>query len=301
MPGQGALLQTLAATLARPVGDAERKSARLLLLDWLACVAGARDSEAGHLGGEISRLGWERATYVGNALEMDDVHEAARVHPGSIVWPAAMSMSSAAMDARLDAGVRGYEAMIAVGSALDTHHHSHWDASATAGVFGAAAAFGSLIGFAPVEYANAMGNAGSVAGGLLHMGHDDVLTRQWHVYHTVRTGRDAAMHVHYGATGPVGILEGAQGLLPAMTKEAGTLGSNGRGWLIQQVSFKPLPTTDSLAPPIHPLDEAQIADKMHAFGKMGGLSAEQCGRAANLALHGNEPAAIDTMLEEWLA
>ncbi|MEP4783231.1 MAG: hypothetical protein ABJX46_00765, partial [Erythrobacter sp.] len=28
-------------------------------------------------GGLISRLGWERATYLGNALEMDDVHHGA--------------------------------------------------------------------------------------------------------------------------------------------------------------------------------------------------------------------------------
>jgi 2-methylcitrate dehydratase PrpD len=129
--------------------------------------------------------------------------------------------------------------MIAIGSAFDAHHYAHWHPTATMGVFGACAAFGSLLGFAPVEYANALGNAGSVAGGLWHMRHDDVLTKQWHIFHAVRTGRDAALHVHYGATGPQGLIEGPQGLFAAMTKEPGEIASNADGWLIDTVSFKP--------------------------------------------------------------
>ncbi|WP_336986731.1 MmgE/PrpD family protein [Altererythrobacter aquiaggeris] len=233
------LLAQLSKRLARPVGESERERARLHLLDWLACVAGARTSEAGALGREISTRGWERATYLGNVLEMDDVHRTALLHPGPVVWPTALSMPPADFDSRLDAAVRGYEAMIAVGAALDAHHYAHWHPTATAGVFGSVAAFGSLIGFAPVEYANAFGNAGSVAGGLWHMRHDDVLTKQWHIYHAVSTGRDAALHVNYGATGPQRLLEGEQGLFAAMTEAPGKLGGDDNGWLIEEVSFKP--------------------------------------------------------------
>jgi len=234
------------------------------LLDWLACVAGARDTEAAHLGGLISRSGWERATYAGNALEMDDVHRTALLHPGPVIWPAAMSMGSASLDARLDAAVRGYEAMIAVGAALDAHHYAHWHPTTTAGTIGAAAAFGSLIGFAPVEYANAMGNAASVAGGLWHMRHDDVLTKQWHVYHAVRTGRDAALHVHYGATGPQGILEGPQGLFAAMTQKPGSLADAGPSWLIHEVSFKPFAACRHAHPAIDAAMELRAEGKLAA-------------------------------------
>ncbi len=256
------LLSQLSQRLARPVPEREKMRARLHLLDWLACVAGAREMEAGHLGGAISSLGWERATYVGNALEMDDVHRTALLHPGPIVWPAAMSMASASLDQRLEAVVRGYEAMIAVGAALDAHHYAHWHPTATAGVFGACAAFGSLIGFAPVEYANAMGNAGSVSGGLWHMRHDDVLTKQWHIYHAVRTGRDAALHVHYGATGPVGILEGPQGLFEAATAEPGDLAGSDDGWLIGEVSFKPFAACRHAHPAIDAAMELRAAGKL---------------------------------------
>lgn len=258
------LLTQLAERLARPVGESERKRARLHLLDWLACVAGARDIEAGHLGSAIGSRGWEMATYPGNALEMDDVHRTALLHPGPVVWPAAMSMGSAAMDQRLDAAVRGYEAMIAIGAALDAHHYSLWHPTTTAGVFGSCAAFGSLIGFAPVEYANALGNAGSVSGGLWHMRHDDVSTKQWHVYHAVRTGRDAALHVHYGAKGPQALLEGVQGLFAAMTREPGALADAGEGWLIEQVSFKPFAACRHAHPAIDAALELRKAGKLEA-------------------------------------
>lgn len=234
------LAARLAEVLARPLGKSERSRARLHLLDWLACVAGARQTEAAAVGASIGRAGWERATYVGNALEMDDVHRTALLHPGPVVWPAALSMASARLEARLDAAVRGYEAMIAVGAAMDAHHYARWHPTATMGGFGAAAAFGSLIGFAPVEYAHALANAGSVAGGLWHMRHaPGVLTKQWHIYHAVRTGRDAALHVHYGATGPLELLEGPQGLFATMAQSPGELAGDETGWLIHAVSFKP--------------------------------------------------------------
>ena len=258
------LLSQLADRLPRTPSESERKRARLHLLDWLACIAGARQTEAGELGSAISSKGWEKATYLGNVLEMDDVHRTALLHPGPVIWPAAFSLPSASMEQRLDAAVRGYEAMIAVGKALDPHHYAHWHPTATAGFFGSAAAFGSLIGFAPTEYAQAMANAGSVSGGLWHMRHDDVLTKQWHIYHAVRTGRDAAMHVHYGATGPKALLEGEQGLFAAMTQEPGELGRSDKGWLIHNVSFKPWAACRHAHPAIDCALELRKAGKLDA-------------------------------------
>ena len=403
------LLTQLVRTLARPPSERERQRARLHLLDWLACVAGARQTEAGSLGAVISHKAWEKATYLGNVLEMDDVHRSALLHPGPVIWPAALSLPSATMAQRLDAAIRGYEAMIAIGSTLDAHHYAHWHPTSTAGVFGSTTAFGSLIGFAPVEYANALGNAGSVAGGLWHMRHDDVLTKQWHIYHAVRTGRDAAMHVHYGATGPQGILEGEQGLFAAMTRAPGSLAGSEDSWLIEEVSFKPwaacrhahpaidcalelraagklsapfhveiyadalkfcdrpdpkteleakfslqhavaviadgrdaapedftpeaiaalaplraqvtvaedhtitarypehfgarvngLELADTRGDPERPVGEAEIVAKMHTLAAWGGLAASEADRAADIALHGNDAVALDTMLEDWL-
>ncbi|MEM6584746.1 MAG: MmgE/PrpD family protein [Pseudomonadota bacterium] len=233
------LLSEVVRTLTRPIQKSERQRARLHLCDWLACVAGARTSEAAGVAARISPNGWERSAYLGNVLEMDDVHRTSLLHPGPVVWPAALSAPDAEMDEVLDAAIRGYEAMIAIGAAFDAHHYARWHPTATMGVFGAAAAMGSLLGFDESGYTHALGNAGSVAGGAWHMRHDNVLTKQWHIHHAVRTGRDAALHAQAGATGPAGILEGPQGLFAAMTSQPGELACAEGGWLIETVSFKP--------------------------------------------------------------
>ncbi|MEL7518305.1 MAG: MmgE/PrpD family protein [Pseudomonadota bacterium] len=258
------LLAKFVQTLARPIGKSERSRARLHLLDWLACVAGARGSEAAKVAAVVSAEGWERSAYLGNVLEMDDVHRTSLLHPGPVVWPAAFSSWGSEMDEVLDAALRGYEAMIAIGAAFDAHHYARWHPTATKGGFGAAAAKGSLFGFGEQTYIHALGNAGSVAGGLWHMRHDNVLTKQWHIAHAVRTGCEAAHHAKVGASGPAGILEGPQGLFAAMVEEPGEPGSNGDGWLIETVSFKPFAACRHAHPAIDAAMELRKAGKLQA-------------------------------------
>ena len=232
------LLVRLAGRLARPVGESERKRARLHLLDWLACVAGARHMPIANVA-RVARLDpVERAALLGNMLEMDDIHRSAILHPGPVVWPAALA-DAGSLAAALDAAVRGYEAMVAVGVALDPHHYAHWHPTGTVGGFGAAAAAASIRTLEVDATAWALANAGSVSGGFWHMRHDDVLTKQWHVLNAVRTGRGAADLAHAGLTGPAALLEGPQGLFAAFTEAARPLADNGAGWLIRGVSFKP--------------------------------------------------------------
>lgn len=269
------------------------------MLDWLACIAGARGSEAGDLGCVISQRPWERTTYLGNVLKLEDAHRAASLHPGPVIWPAAISYESADMVTRLDAAVRGYEAMIAIGMALGAKHHERWDTTTICGMIGAAASFGSAIGFAPTEYAQAMGNAASVAGGLRHMRHDDVLTRQWHTFHAVRTGRDAALHVHYGATGPKGILEGSEGLFATMAQDAGPLGEHPGGWLMEEVEFTPLPLPETSAA-LGEGHQGQVLAKLELLTIKGGLGKGEADRAARIALESDDADELDRMLEDWL-
>lgn len=233
------LIRNLADRLARPVAESERKRARLHLLDWLACIAGARRMDAGRTGLAAGSEASEKASYLGNVLEMDDVHRTALLHPGPVIWPVAFSRPDAAIETRLDAAIRGYEAMIAVGMALDCAHYAKWHPTATAGGIGAAAAMASLLDLSPQQTADAMANAASVSGGLWHMRHADAATKQWHVYHAACTGRDASLHAAHGVTGAHAILEGEQGLFAAMTQGAEPLGGDADGWLIHQVSFKP--------------------------------------------------------------
>jgi 2-methylcitrate dehydratase PrpD len=238
------LLPSLVQTIGRPVGDGERKRARAHLLDWVACVAGARASPVARVAAALHSP-VERAALLGNVLEMDDVHRTARLHPGPVVWPTALGMGEAGLDAVLDAGVRGYQAMIDIGTRLDAHHYAHWHPTSTAGLPGAAATAGSLLGLPAEAMVWALANAVSVAGGLWHMRHDDVMTKQWHVLHAVQAGTQAARLAAAGMTGPAAILEGPQGLFAAMNAAPGAINdppdpaTAAREWLIETVSFKP--------------------------------------------------------------
>ena len=257
------LLVQLADSLARAPSEGERQRARLHLLDWLACVAGARRSKVFGRGGQL-RLRHANAALLGNVLEMDDVHRTALLHPGPVIWPAVFVQPLDTLDQALDAAVRGYEAMIATGSALDAHHYAHWHPTTTAGCVGAAAAAASVWELDEDRTMWALANAASVAGGVWHMRHDDVMTKQWHVYHAAATGSDAAMAAANGITGPAAILEGEQGLFAAMTRERGPLAGSLEGWLIHQVSFKPFAACRHAHPVIDAAMELRRAGKLEA-------------------------------------
>ncbi|MBS0479388.1 MAG: MmgE/PrpD family protein [Proteobacteria bacterium] len=179
-----------------------------------------------------------RAAWLGNALEMDDVHRASILHPGPVIWPTVLAGAGESMDALLDAAVRGYEATIAIGATFDAFHYARFHNTATAGVFGAAAASASLNGCDADVTVLALGLAGSVAGGLWRMRHETVDAKQWHVVHAATTGMAAARYASRGISGPWYILEGDQGFYAAMAAAAKPM-TFARGWRIAEVSFKP--------------------------------------------------------------
>jgi 2-methylcitrate dehydratase PrpD len=239
MNGGPSLTERLAPHLLRPVDGNVQTKARLHLLDWLACVAGARRSPMGEIQARFDDQSTVmRAAFLGNVLEMDDVHRAAILHPGPVVWPTVLGDADAGMEAVLTAAVRGYEAMIAIGATFDARHYAHWHTTATAGVFGAAAAVASLFDCDEEETVSALGLAGSVTGGFWQMRHEPVLAKQWHIAHALQTGASAAFFAAHGVTGPRFILEGPQGLYAATCATPRPL-ELGEGWRIDEVSFKP--------------------------------------------------------------
>jgi 2-methylcitrate dehydratase PrpD len=202
-----ALLTRLVRTLARPVLESEGQRARLHLLDWLACVAGARQTSVAAAARRAGPDVLERVAYLGNVLEMDDVHRRALLHPGPVIWPAALSAareSDGGMAAMLAGAVRGYEAMVAIGMMLDARHYSLWHPTSTAGGPGAAAAAASIFGLGERETVSAVGHAVSMAGGLWHMRHDDVMTKQLHATHAALQGLWCARAARAGGAGGAG-------------------------------------------------------------------------------------------------
>jgi 2-methylcitrate dehydratase PrpD len=235
------LTEQLAKHLMRKVDEQARVRARLHLLDWLGCVAGALEGEVAIAARKAGPDVLERVAYLGNVLEMDDIHRNAILHPGPVIWPSLLSAireTGGTMREMLDGAVRGYEAMIAVGATLDAYHYAHWHPTGTAGGFGGAAAAASIFGLGRQKTVWALGNAGSTACGLWHMRHDNVMTKQLHVAHAALEGLWCARTARAGLTGPAAILEGPQGLYEAMTREPKAMEFPKR-WRIRDVSFKP--------------------------------------------------------------
>ena len=237
MPARLSLTERLARRLVQPVDAATRARARLHLLDWLGCVAGGLRGHPTLTNSEPANL---RTWLLGNVLEMDDIHRAAILHPGPVVWPAAAQrvFNNGTLGDVLDAGVRGYEAMIVVGETFDARHYRHYHNTATAGVFGAAAAASSLMRHQASRTAHALGLAGSLAGGLWRMRHESSETKQFHVLAAGETGLRAAHAADSGLRGPRFVLEGEQGLYEATCHEPKPMRLKA-GWRIHDVSFKP--------------------------------------------------------------
>ncbi len=265
---QESLTEKLAKYLRRPIEKTTRERARLHLLDWLGCVAGARDSKVAALLVKSPICPVESASWLGNVLEMDDIHRTAILHPGPVIWQPVIDAAedaSIGMDQVLDSAVRGYEAMIAIGATFDAHHYAHYHPTATAGAFGAAAAVASIHSLNRKQLCDALGNAGSMTGGLWQMRHEAVMTKQLHTASAARNGYFAAFMARSGMSGPASILEGPQGLYAATCDTPKPMEFPKR-WRIWDVSFKPWGACRHA----HPAIDAALALK----AKLGALDGD---------------------------
>ncbi len=257
------LTRQLLQHMQRPVDALARQRAVLHWLDWIGCVAaGARSPvgpvlrnlqmQPGAMRHTPSLLGMAQDSYhailmdagPANVEEMDDMHRGAILHPGPVVMPALASLArSHQLSAihTLDAVVRGYEAMIRVGRAVGVQHYYFWHNTATAGVFGSAAACAHALQL-PLEQAVwALGNAGTQAAGLWQVRLEPVMSKQLHTAHAAWAGMTAASLAAAGLTGPEYILEGERGFFAAMCQGAdiSLVNQPEADWLIHGTSFKP--------------------------------------------------------------
>ncbi|MEO9470056.1 MULTISPECIES: MmgE/PrpD family protein [Sphingomonadales] len=294
---QESLTEKLAHHLTRPVDEATRQRARLHLLDWLGCVAGARKSDIAQ---RLRGTGWSRPDdlirFLGNQLEMDDVHRTAILHPGPVIWPSVLTDSDG-MNAILNRAVRGYEAMIGVGATLDAYHYAYYHPTATAGAFGSVAA--NIVGGDAEtgiieidktfeELVNGLGLAGSLAGGLWQMRNEDCDAKQWHVNWVVFNAFNTALAAVDGIKGPRFILEGPQGLYAATCKNPKPMTFPDE-WRIHQVSFKPWGACRHA----HPAIDAALELKSRLGSLDGDIQVETYADAVTFCDRANPETVID--------
>lgn len=160
-----------------------------------------------------------------HSLELDDVVNAASLHPGVAIMPAVLAAAeysdSSAADL-FEAIVTGYEVMIRLGIALNpaAHYQQGFHPTGTCGAFGAAVAAGKMLHLNEDQLANAFGIAGSQASGSLEFLADGAYTKRLHPGWAAHAGVMAAFMAQAGLTGPKTILEGKHGFLRAYSPVA---------------------------------------------------------------------------------
>ncbi|MEO6890476.1 MAG: MmgE/PrpD family protein [Ktedonobacteraceae bacterium] len=182
-----------------------------------------------------------------HGLEMDDVENRSSLHPGVVVFPAALALAEQAGAAAVDfyaAVVAGYEVTLRIGAALNpaSAYDRGFHPTAVCGALGAAAASARLLRLSPEQTNMALGIAGSMAAGSMAYLHDGAWTKRLHPGWASHAGITAARLAGAGFTGPGAILESRYGFLHAYSSQGDisrlTPGADGE-FAITRVSLKP--------------------------------------------------------------
>jgi 2-methylcitrate dehydratase PrpD len=184
-----------------------------------------------------------------HALDFDDTHAEGLVHATAATLPAALAVGEqvGATGAQvLAAALVGYEVTCRVAAATPHGFHQRGiHATQAAGVIGAATVAARLLGLDAETTTQAMGIAGSSAGGLLEFLHTGASTKQLHPGLAGHAGIVAARLAAAGGTGPVSVLEGPAGLWAALSARRAdperVLSGLGETWEVTRITIKPYP------------------------------------------------------------
>jgi 2-methylcitrate dehydratase PrpD len=185
-----------------------------------------------------------------HALDFDDTHPDSVIHVSATTVAAGLAAGETAGASGGDlvrAIVIGNEVSIRVGMAAGGRFHARgFHPTGVCGVFGATATVARLRGLDARTTANALGIAGSMAGGLMEFLADGAKTKPIHPGWAAHCGLNAARLAVHGATGPVTVLDGRRGFLSTyLYGEAydidGQVADLGSRWETPNIAFKPYP------------------------------------------------------------
>lgn len=210
-------LDTLAVTLSGTVAPSSAAMTRTVL-------AAAGKPEATVFGVGKVTSAWDAALANGafaHALELDDDHRIAVLHPGAVVVPAAFAAAEAEGAsglAFLRGLLHGYEVACRLGEVFrgsQFYHGVH--PTALCGVFGAAMASGVVMDLDRDALVRALGIAGTQASGLTEWRADGSWIKRLHPGRAAHSGVLAARLAREGFTGPATIIEGDNGFINAFS------------------------------------------------------------------------------------
>ena len=161
-----------------------------------------------------------------HAFESDNLTKpGAGVHPGGTLLPPGLAVAQqqgSGGRALIAAVVAGFEVMYRIGHATKhSNERRGFHAPGTTGPFGAAVAAGHLLGLDADHMTNALGIAGSLAGGLMEFARSGTgaMVKRLHLGRASESGVLAASLAADGFTGPRSVLEGEAGFLKVFCPE----------------------------------------------------------------------------------
>ncbi|MHC3003715.1 MmgE/PrpD family protein [Gordonia sp. GN26] len=185
-----------------------------------------------------------------HALDFDDTHAGALVHPTTVVAPAVLAVAEevgASGAEAVTALVAGLEVACRLGTAAPHGFHARGlHATAVVGPLAGAVAAGLLYGEGADRLTDAIGIAASSSGGLLEFLDTGANTKILHPGNAGFSGVLAARLAREGASGPESVLEGRRGLYRALADRdvdpAAIVAELGTRWESAHIGIKPYPS-----------------------------------------------------------
>jgi 2-methylcitrate dehydratase PrpD len=182
--------------------------------------------------------------------DFDDTFEGGPVHAGAVIVSAVLAACE-----RHNPDGRMALTGIAVGTEVlcrlslvvpKAVHKAGFHPTAVFGAMGAAAGVGAALGLSAKQIVDALGIAGSMAGGIIEYLAEGAWTKRLHAGWAAQSGIRAALLARGGFVGPRTVFEGVHGLFQGFAHTTNgdydaLLGDFGARWVIDTLAFKPYP------------------------------------------------------------
>jgi 2-methylcitrate dehydratase PrpD len=182
--------------------------------------------------------------------DFDDTFEGGPVHAGAVIVPAVLAACE-----RHNPDGRMALTGIAVGTEVlcrlslvvpKAVHKAGFHPTAIFGAMGAAAGVGAALGLDARQIVDALGVAGSMAGGIIEYLAEGAWTKRMHAGWAAQSGIKAALLARAGFVGPRTVFEGVHGLFHGFAHTTkgdydAVTGDFGMRWVTDTLAFKPYP------------------------------------------------------------
>jgi 2-methylcitrate dehydratase PrpD len=182
--------------------------------------------------------------------DFDDTFEGGPVHAGAVIVPAVLAACERHQrdgKAALLGIAVGVETMCRLSLVAPTRtHKAGFHPTAVFGTIGAAAGVGAALSLSARQLVDALGTAGSMAGGIIEYLAEGASTKRLHAGWAAQAGIRAALLGRAGFSGPRTVFEGSHGFFHAFAHTtagdfAAVTDGFGAQWVTQTLAFKPYP------------------------------------------------------------